>query len=350
MIAELYSNLYGYLWLMGSLRIGLNARALLYSPANLELYSERQMRVVSVVAAMLAFLPSISSAVDYEIPGKGYSVIGENEYYVVPKGDHRMSLEDIAAETNLGLSNVMEANPLIDPYLPKQGTKVLIPHNLILPNVPRDGIVINSAEMRLYYYPKGAKTVVVLPIGIGQLGKDTPVNWVTKVERKKANPTWTPSKAVKAEYAAEGTPLPDVVPAGPDNPMGLFALYVGRMYAIHGTNASFGIGLRVSHGCIRLRHDDIKWLFENVPVGTKVNFINQPIKASIEPDGSKYIEVHQPLSSSFAEINSDEDVDFKDIPQDVLDIITGDDVDQSIVKRALVERRGIPVLINGFSF
>ena len=132
--------------------------------------------------------------------------------------------------------------------------------------------------------------------------------------------------------------------------MGLYALYVGRMYAIHGTNASFGIGLRVSHGCIRLRDDDIKWLFYNVPVNTRVEFINEPIKATVEPDGSKYIEVHQPLSTTEEELNSNEDVSFKHISAQVLSIIQSDDVDQEIVQRALSERKGIPVRINGFSF
>ncbi len=297
--------------------------------------------------ALITYVP-VAKSTEYPIyPGE--RLVGQNSTYVVPKG--KISLEEIAAQAQLGLTNVMEANPLIDPYLPTPGTKLLIPHQLILPNTVQSGIIINSAEMRLYYYPAdGSDMVIVLPIGIGQLGKDTPVDWVTKVERKKAGPTWTPSAKVRAEYAAEGEILPAVVPAGKDNPMGLYALYVGRMYAIHGTNATFGIGLRVSHGCIRLRDDDIEWLFNNVPVKTRVEFINEPIKATIEPDGSKYLEVHQPLSTTFSELNSDEDVDFKRIPQQVLDIINSPDVDQSIVQQALVERSGIPVKINGFSF
>lgn len=109
-----------------------------------------------------------------------------------------------------------------------------------------------------------------------------------------------------AEYAAAGNPLPAVVPAGPDNPMGLYALYIGRLYAIHGTNANFGIGLRVSHGCVRLRNDDIKFLFENVPVGTRVQFIDEPVKATTEPDGSRYIEVHNPLSTTEAQFQGGE--------------------------------------------
>jgi L,D-transpeptidase ErfK/SrfK len=119
----------------------------------------------------------------------------------------------------------------------------------------------------LYYYPPGSGTVEVLPIGIGQAGRETPRNWVTSVERKQEAPTWTPTANTRREYAKRGESLPAFVPAGPDNPMGLYAIYIGRLYAIHGTNANFGIGLRVSQGCIRLRNDDIKYLFDNVPVG-----------------------------------------------------------------------------------
>lgn len=301
-----------------------------------------------MATSMCCLVSSVCAAKEYYIE-QGTRVVGNNFEYTIPKG--KMSLEDVSAIVNLGLSNMMEANPTVDPYLPAPGTVLTIPHQLILPNTIHKGIVINSAEMRLYYYPESnSDSVIVLPIGIGQLGKDTPVDWVTKVERKKEKPTWTPSAKVHAEYAAEGITLPAVVPGGKDNPMGLYALYVGRMYAIHGTNASFGIGLRVSHGCIRLRDDDIHWLFENVPVNTRVEFINEPIKASIEPDGSKYLEVHQPLSSTFDELNSSDDVSFKHIPSDVLSIISGDDVDKELVERVMTERKGIPVKINGFSF
>ncbi|WP_257983854.1 L,D-transpeptidase family protein, partial [Klebsiella pneumoniae] len=123
-------------------------------------------------------------------------------------------------------------------------------------------------------------SVEVLPIGIGQAGRETPRNWVTAVERKQEGPTWVPTANTRREYAKEGKTLPAMVPPGPDNPMGLYAIYIGRLYAIHGTNANFGIGLRVSQGCIRLRNDDIKFLFDNVPVGTRVQLIDQPVKYS----------------------------------------------------------------------
>jgi L,D-transpeptidase YbiS len=293
-------------------------------------------------AITLFSLPAV--AVEYGLPDKTSRLIGENMEYVVP-ADSTEPLETIAAQYQIGLTNMLEANPGIDPYLPKPGSKVTIPHQLILPDAPREGIVINVAEMRLYYYPKGKNVVEVLPIGIGQLGTDTPENWVTTVQHKRANPTWTPTAKVHAEYAAKGEPLPAVVPAGPENPMGLFALYIGRLYAIHGTNASFGIGLRVSHGCVRLRNNDIEYLFKQVPVGTRVQFVNQPVKASVEPDGSRYLEVHQPLSRTHEEFNSDIAAPLPMSPA-MTRFIAHADTDSLVLKQALEQRTGLPVRLN----
>ncbi|MDD2341378.1 MAG: L,D-transpeptidase family protein [Tolumonas sp.] len=290
-------------------------------------------------------LTSLSaSAVEYPLPAANSRLVGQNIEYVVP-ADSKQPLEAIAAKYQIGLSGMMEANHGVDPYLPKPGSTLIIPQQLILPDTPHEGIVINVAEMRLYYYPKGKKTVEVLPVGIGQLGKDTPENWITSVQRKQANPTWTPTAKVHKEYAAMGEPLPAVVPAGPENPMGLFALYVGNLYAIHGTNASFGIGLRVSHGCIRLRNDDIKHLFSVVPVGTRVQFINQPVKATQEPDGRRYLEVHEPLSRTMEELNSTEQASLP-MTAGIGHFIAKADTDSHVVKQALEDRTGLPVQIN----
>ena len=303
-----------------------------------------KLRTLLVAAfAVVGFCKS-ASAVTYPLPTDGSRLVGENQVVTIPDGN-TLPLEDFAAQYQMGLSNMLEANPGVDPYLPKGGTILNIPQQLILPDTPHEGIVINSAEMRLYYYPKGTNTVIVLPIGIGQLGKDTPINWVTKVERKRANPTWTPTAKMHAEYAAAGEPLPPVVPAGPDNPMGLYALYIGRLYAIHGTNANFGIGLRVSHGCVRLRNEDIKFLFENVPVGTRVQFINEPVKATTEPDGSRYIEVHNPLSTSEDQINNNELVPIT-LTKAVTTVTSQSDVDQNVVEQAVQNRSGMPVRLN----
>ncbi|UAK92085.1 L,D-transpeptidase [Enterobacter ludwigii] len=259
---------------------------------------------INVLSCLAALLISQSvQAVNYPLPPTGSRLVGTSQTITVP--DHNtLPLEAFAAQYGQGLSNMLEANPGVDPFLPKSGTQLVIPQQLILPDTVREGIIVNAAEMRLYYYPPGSNTVEVLPIGIGQAGRETPRNWVTAVERKQEGPTWSPTPNTRRAYAAEGKTLPAFVPAGPDNPMGLYAIYIGRLYAIHGTNSNFGIGLRVSQGCIRLRNNDIKYLFDNVPVGTRVQLIDQPVKVTTEPDGSRWVEVHEPLSRNRAEFES----------------------------------------------
>ena len=258
-------------------------------------------KALGCLAALL--ISQSVQAVSYPLPPAGSRLVGSSQVITVP--DHNtLPLEAFAAQYGQGLSNMLEANPGVDPFLPKSGTRLVIPQQLILPDTVREGIVVNVAEMRLYYYPPGSNTVEVLPIGIGQAGRETPRNWVTAVERKQVGPTWSPTPNTRRAYAAEGKTLPAFVPAGPDNPMGLYAIYIGRLYAIHGTNSNFGIGLRVSQGCIRLRNNDIKYLFDNVSVGTRVQLIDRPVKVTTEPDGSRWVEVHEPLSRNRAEFES----------------------------------------------
>lgn len=260
------------------------------------------MRLTWFVLALCAAIPG-AFAVTYTLPPEGSRLVGTPIIITVPEGN-TLPLEAFAAQYGQGLSNLLEANPGVDPFLPKSGTRLTIPQQLILPDTVREGIIVNAAEMRLYYYPPGGNTVEVLPIGIGQAGRETPRNWVTAVERKQEGPTWSPTPNTRRAYAAEGKTLPAFVPAGPDNPMGLYAIYIGMLYAIHGTNSNFGIGLRVSQGCIRLRNNDIKYLFDNVPVGTRVQLIDRPVKVTTEPDGSRWVEVHEPLSRNRAEFES----------------------------------------------
>lgn len=260
------------------------------------------IRLTWFVLTLCAAVPG-AFAVTYTLPPEGSRLVGTPIIITVPEGN-TLPLEAFAAQHGQGLSNLLEANPGVDPFLPKSGTRLVIPQQLILPDTVREGIIVNAAEMRLYYYPPGGNTVEVLPIGIGQAGRETPRNWVTAVERKQEGPTWSPTPNTRRAYAAEGKTLPAFVPAGPDNPMGLYAIYIGRLYAIHGTNSNFGIGLRVSQGCIRLRNNDIKYLFDNVPVGTRVQLIDRPVKVTTEPDGSRWVEVHEPLSRNRAEFES----------------------------------------------
>jgi len=280
---------------------------------------------------------------EYPLPAADSRLIGENQLTTVP--DDKRPLEAIAAKYQIGLLSMLEANPGTDPWLPKAGTQLVVPQQMLLPDTPREGIVVNLAELRLYYYPKGEDKVIVYPIGIGQLGAATPV-MVTSISQKIPNPTWTPTVNIRKRYAKDGITLPAVVPAGPENPMGLFALRLARgsgNYLIHGTNADFGIGMRVSSGCIRLRPQDIEALFNSVPKGTRVQVINQPVKYAVEPDGKRYIEVHQPLSHSD-----------KDDPQTMpialspamKKFIKSPQSDSALIKAALERRSGMPVLVS----
>lgn len=299
------------------------------------------------LALLLTTVTHSALAVSYPLPPEGSRVIGAPITVTVPEGNTQ-PLEYYAAQYGQGFSNMLEANPGVDPFLPKAGTALTIPQQLILPDTVRQGIVINVAEMRLYYYPAEGNTVEVLPIGIGQAGRETPRNWVTKVERKQEAPAWTPTANTRREYAKEGKTLPAFVPPGEDNPMGLYAIYIGKLYAIHGTNANFGIGLRVSQGCIRLRKDDIKYLFDNVPVGTRVQLIDQPVKVTVEPDGQRWLEVHEPLSRNRAEYESDNKVPLPMTPA-LHSVTQGTGVDASVVSAALTRRSGMPVLISAES-
>lgn len=303
------------------------------------------MRRVKLLCSLIMLLVSQSAqAVSYPLPPEGSRLVGSPLTITVPSGNTQ-PLEAFAAQYGQGLSNMLEANPGVDVFLPKSGSTLVVPQQLILPDTVREGIVINVAEMRLYYYPAGSNTVEVLPIGIGQAGRETPRNWVTAVERKQEAPSWTPTPNTRREYAARGESLPAFVPAGPDNPMGLYAIYIGRLYAIHGTNANFGIGLQVSQGCIRLRNDDIKYLFDTVPVGTRVQLIDRPVKYSVEPDGSRWVEVHEPLSRNRSEYESDRKVPLPVTPA-LRTFISGNDVDMSRGNQALERRSGMPVNIS----
>lgn len=300
-------------------------------------------RVKGVCSLLLLLAGQSALAVTYPLPPEGSRLVGTPLTITVPE-NNTQPLEAFAAQYGQGLSNMLEANPDVDVFLPTSGSTLVVPQQLILPATVRQGIVVNVAEMRLYYYPQDSNTVEVLPIGIGQAGRETPRNWVTTVQRKQEAPSWTPTANTRREYAKRGETLPAFVPAGPDNPMGLYAIYIGKLYAIHGTNANFGIGLRVSQGCIRLRNDDIKYLFDNVPVGTRVQIIDQPIKMTAEPDGSRWVEVHEPLSRNRVEFESDKKVPLPVTPA-MRTFMAGEGVDVHRVSETLERRSGMPVKI-----
>ena len=207
------------------------------------------------------------------------------------------TLADIARRFNLGYDEVVNANPGVDPWLPKGGTKIVLPTQFILPDAPAEGLVVNLAALRLFYFPKPAKgeqrVVITMPIGIGMVGWATPTG-TAKIVSKRKDPIWTPPASVRKEHAEEGDILPPRVPAGPDNPLGAFAMNLSwPSYLMHGTNKPAGVGMRASHGCIRLYPEDIATIYPMVQVGTKVTVVNQPTLYRVQ-DGRFYVQSFPP--------------------------------------------------------
>jgi L,D-transpeptidase ErfK/SrfK len=205
---------------------------------------------------------------------------------------------EIGRTHNLGFEELRMANPGVDPWLPGEGTEVILPKRFILPSGKRQGIVVNVAEYRVYYFYSvdGVQFVSVVPASVGRMDWATPVG-ATSIVAKVHKPNWYPPESVLKEHEAEGRPLPRVVPAGPDNPLGDYALRLGLPgYLIHGTNRPAGMGMRVTHGCIRLFPEDIAWLFPRVDLKTPVRLINEPLKFGWVGD-ELFLEVHPPLDA-----------------------------------------------------
>ncbi|MBF8223101.1 L,D-transpeptidase family protein [Halomonas sp. 328] len=223
----------------------------------------------------------------YPLPERG-SLIGEP---FTVTATHEQTLLDIAREHAVGYEEIRNANPDVSLWLPGEGTEVVIPAQHLLPDAPREGLVINIAELRLYYYPEVSEgetpRVETYPIGIGREGYDTPLG-TTQTTMKLQDPAWYPPRSMREEAAARGEPAPAVVPPGPDNPLGRHAILLDIPgYLIHGTNQPDGIGMRASRGCIRMFPEDIEALFRRVPVGIDVHIIDQPFKAAWQ-DGTLY--------------------------------------------------------------
>ena len=368
--------------------------------------------VIARLAVALALVGGarLAGAESFNMPASGNDLIGEIRYTTAHDED---TLIDIARRNSVGQDEMTMANPTVDRWLPKEGTRVLLPREYILPDAPRAGIVVNIPEMRLYYYPvkasaapkkpatppaasvpakaaPGAKPatpakpapaaapaqsftsaqtgeVITYPVSMGRMDWRTPIGKTTVVNKQK-DPSWTPPASIKREHAAKGDPLPDVVPPGPDNPLGKFAMRLGVAgYLIHGTDAAKadGIGMRVTHGCMRLYNEDIAKLFPLVPVGAPVYLVNQPVKLGWE--GSKlYMEVSQPLDEDVGITghDPDEDVSKEQLQREddqrsrfLMRIAnseigkmkdkTGASVNMDKVRRAVEKPTGIPVVIGG---
>lgn len=242
----------------------------------------RRIRLGAFVPALAFLLVALTAGA--QETGNLDDLIGGNGYYKVKDDD---TLLEIARLHDFGFIELVTANPGIDPWIPEPGRTIMLPGEHILPEGPRRGIVINRPELRLYFYGDGTGTPVTYPIGVGRLGRETPLG-STAITTKRESPTWTPPPSIRAERPE----LPQTVPPGPDNPLGLFAMNLGwRNYVIHGTNKPYGIGRRVSSGCIRLYPEDIESLFDTAGIGTAVTVVDQEFKLGWSA-GELYLEIH----------------------------------------------------------
>lgn len=247
----------------------------------------------AIVCAALAAPPGHAFQ-PYVLSGDRSDVIGELS---LTTSVHEDTLSDLARAYSQGYKEMRLANPGIDPWIPGEGAEIVVPNLYVLPAAPREGIVINVPEMRMYLYKRGAgqqTEVLTFPVSIGRQQWTTP-HGATSITAKVRDPAWYPPASIREEHAAEGRPLPNVVPAGPDNPLGAHALRLGIPgYLIHGTNKPYGIGMRVTHGCVRMYPKDVATVYDLAAVGTQVRIVNQPYKVGLA-HGRIYLEVHPHL-------------------------------------------------------
>ncbi len=281
----------------------------------------------------------------HALPKAGTDLVGSIGSATVREEE---TLLDIARQQGIGQEEIVNANPGVDRWLPRPGSEVTIPGRRLVPEGPRRGIVINLPEYRLYYYPEPAKKngpreVITVPISVGRMDWKTPLG-LTQITAKQKNPSWTPPESIRVEHAADGDVLPKVVPPGPDNPLGAYALRLGIPgYLIHGTDKQFGVGMRVTHGCMRLLPEHIEALFQLAPVGTPVRLVNQPVKVGWGAD-ALYLEVHPSLEENerpaellIANTLDRIQVQVASRPDLVVDV--------AAVKLAVIEKSGLPVRV-----
>ena len=260
---------------------------------------DRPKTAAAALAVLLSFGLTAAHATTYRLTNANDTVVGEDQTVMTVYED---TLYDLAAAYSLGSEEILRVNPKVDPWLPGAGKLVMIPGRHILPPGPHEGIVVNLPEHRLYYYPKTKKgqplEVITYPVSIGKMDWRTPLG-VTHVIQKQKDPTWYPPESVRKEHAADGDPLPSMVPPGPQNPLGAYAMRLAAgngTYLIHGTNNPRAVGLPVTHGCIRMYPDDVAALFPLIPVGTPVRLVNEPVKVAWV-EGELLLEAHPPIDA-----------------------------------------------------
>ena len=295
---------------------------------------------LSAAGAALVAPPAFSATIPAVAPDVT-EVIGQIRHYRTKRED---TLIDLARQANLGYVELIAANPGVDPWIPGEGTEIILPTAHILPAGPHEGILINLADMRLYYFPGGGRPIESYPIGTSRDDWSTPLG-NTKVVRKSTNPTWFPTPSIRKDDPT----LPARVPPGPDNPLGKFAVYLGwPAYLIHGTNKPEGVGRRVSRGCIRMYPEDIARLFPRVAIGTPVTVVYQQVKLGWRA-GELLIEAHpdRAQADQMEETGTFKEAEVPELAHFVARA-AGDRaelIDWDVVHRAVAQRRGIPVAV-----
>jgi L,D-transpeptidase ErfK/SrfK len=279
---------------------------------------------------------------------KGQELIGETQLIFAR---YENTFSSIGRQYNLGYEEMRRANPGVDQWLPGEGTPIYLPTQSILPEAPREGIVVNVPAMRLYYFTtekaaeQGAPGILKVtshPIGIGVEGWATPFG-EAKVTQKVKDPVWYVPASIRKEHAERGDPLPSMVKAGPDNPLGAYALTLSLpSYLIHGTNLPAGVGMRSSHGCIRLYPEDIEALFSRVPRGTAVRIVNQPVLAGWR-DGQLYLEVHPPLAEEQHDLVAEAESALRRAMERNGADPAAVALDRAAIEKIVTEQRGIPL-------
>jgi L,D-transpeptidase ErfK/SrfK len=297
----------------------------------------------SIAGLSLAAGPAAASL--YPLPTDGSAVVGVDASVTTVYED---TLPDIAHRYSLGYYEIIRANPGIDVWLPGAGKQLTLPGRRILPPGPREGIVVNLPEHRLYYFPKarpGEQPVVITyPVSIGKMDWRTPLG-ATRVIAKVRHPAWYPPESIRKEHADNGDPLPKVIGPGPDNPLGDFALRLAAghgEYMIHGTNNPTAVGMAVTHGCIRMYPEDVAALFALIPVGTPVRLVNEPVKVAWV-DGQLFLEAHPPVDAEGQSVEPD-----LQVLSEKLDHALGSDtaaIHWDLARATLQAANGMPTIV-----
>ncbi len=266
--------------------------------------------------------------------GTSTSIVGSLETYVVEEGD---TLLDVGRHFDLGYNEMTSANPGVDPWMPSPQEVLVIPTEFVLPEVRPVGIVVNIPELRLYYFRNGV--LVTYPVGLGRDDWRTPEGSF-RVRGKTENPTWVIPESIRAEHIRErDDPRTFIAGGDPENPLGLFRLELTLpLYALHGSNMPWGVGMQVSHGCIRLYNEDITLLFHEVQVGTPGEFVYQPVKVGAR-DGQVYVEVHPDIYGLRGNLEDEAN-------QIIARRGWSDRIDQSRLRRAIKDQTGLPIVVS----